>query len=116
MIWLFYIIIVIIVVIFAVTDKSPSRGYYRYNNTDYYYQDSSWYYYDPSYDSWYVDDSGIGDVFGDNSSDYRVYDHQGERFEDSGWYNESDDTWDNDSNWDSNDSWDAGGMDWDSDW
>ena len=118
---LFCLIFIIITVLVGIFDKSPTRGYYRYNGTDYYYQDSSWYYYNPEYDGWYTDNTGIGDIFGDNSSEYRVYDHEGERFEDSPWYyepeyNNDNDSWDNDSNWDSYDSWDAGGMDWDSDW
>ncbi len=104
-------------ILFAIFDKTPSNGYYRYNNTDYYYQDQAWYYYDDLTDNWYVDTSGIEDVFGSSSSDYRVYDHEGEPFEDSDWYHESSsDSWDDDSSWDSDDSWDSDSMDWDSDW
>ena len=104
-------------ILFAIFDKTPSRGYYRYENTDYYYQSSNWYAYDQSADNWY-ETYDVPQDFGENSSDYRVYDHQGQRFEDSGWYQEDDDSsdWDSDSSWDSSDSWDSGSTDWDSDW
>ena len=105
-------------IVFAIFDKSPSNGYYRYNDTDYYYQDRYWYYYDDTTDVWYPDKTGIGEVFGNHSDDYRVYGHTGTRFEDSYYYHDSssDDSSDDDSYWDSDDSWDSDSMDWDSDW
>ena len=104
-------------IIVAIFDRSPSRGYYRYDDREYYYQDSYWYYYDDTSNIWYPDNTGIGGIIGDNSDEYRIYDHQGQRFEDSVYYDSSDDdSSDDDSFWDSDDSWDSDSMDWDSDW
>ena len=104
-------------ILFAIFDKSPSQGYYRYENTDYYYQASNWYEYDQYANDWYTTDD-VPEVFAEESSDYRIYNHEGKRFEDTGWYQEDDDSddWDSDSSWDSNDSWDSDSSDWDSDW
>ncbi|MBQ7265022.1 MAG: zinc ribbon domain-containing protein [Firmicutes bacterium] len=111
------IVIWIPAILFGIFDKTPSRGYYRYENTDYYYQASNWYEYDQNADNWYTTDN-VPEVFAKESDDYRIYDHEGKRFEDSSWYREDDDSddWDSDSSWDSNDSWDSGSTDWDSDW
>ena len=123
-------LVLLMIFIFSAVDDSPSRGYYRYGGNDYYYQSGSWYEYDDSYDSWsYLDDSSFLDdlITDDNSSDYRVYDHEGMDFEDTDWYESgssySSDSdydysydWDSGSSWDSSDSWDSGSSSWDSDW
>ncbi len=113
----------------SVLDHSPARGYYRYNGKDYYYQKSQWYEYHAEDDDWYLNyDSGFLDdlITDDTADEYRIYDHEGSRFEDSTWYDvgsssSSDDSWsssdwDSGSSWDSSDSWDSGSSDWDSDW
>ena len=104
----------------AILDKTPSRGYYRYNNHDYYYQNSSWYYYDDTADDWLkADNSSELDetINSDTESEYRIDDHSGKSFEDTSWYTEEDDSgWDSDSSWSSSDSWDSGSTDWGSDW
>ncbi|MCR4689948.1 MAG: hypothetical protein K5739_01195 [Lachnospiraceae bacterium] len=112
-------------------DHSPSRGYYRYNGKDYYYQKSHWYEYQADDDDWLLnnDCDFLNDLITDDTAaQYRIYDHEGARFEDSTWYDDyssstssSDDSynsndWDSGSSWDSNDSWDSGTSDWDSDW
>ncbi len=114
--------------VFISSSKTPSKGYYRYNNTDYYYQDSSWYYYDNISDDWYQTDANdtISETIdGENDDDYRIYNHDGKSFESSTWYNEpkessyesdSDSGWDSGSDWGGSDSWDSGGTDWGSDW
>ena len=108
---------VIVMLIMVITDKSPTRGYYRYNDTDFYYQDTSWYYYDMNYGSWYPAVGSLIPDMGEDYDDYRVYDHRGSDFEDSDYYHESDsDSNSDDYSWDGGDSWDAGGMDFDSDW
>ena len=121
---------VLVLFLAASLDHSPSRGYYRYNGKDYYYQKSQWYEYNAFNDDWeyYSGGSILDDVITDDTADsYRIYDHEGTRFEDSTWYDvgssssSSDDSWsssdwDSGSSWDSSDSWDSGSSDWDSDW
>ncbi len=103
----------------GIFDKSPKTGYYRYGNRDYYYQGSDWYYYDDSYNTWYA---AYGDLIPeincDNDEQYEIYsfDHEGQSFEDSGYYYTGDSYSSDDYSWDSNDSWDSGSMDFDSDW
>ncbi|MBP5597766.1 MAG: hypothetical protein J6Y02_20515 [Pseudobutyrivibrio sp.] len=108
----------------GIFDKTPREGYYRYKGNEYYYQDNDWYIYDLATDSWdYVwDESELNsNINSDTDSDYRIYDHDGSRFEDSSWYDsgsdDDDSDWDSDSSWDSGwDDWDSGSTDWDSDW
>ena len=103
---------IIIFLIIAANDKSPKRGYYRYNDRDYYYQDG-WYYYDPYYDGWYTAyEDIIPAIDKDNASQYS---YNGSGFEDSEWYSDSDSDSDSSYDWDGGD-WDSGGGDWDSDW
>lgn len=100
----------------------PSRGYYRYEGNDYYYQTSSWYYYDNTEDDWFpTSESSLPEeLTQSNISEYRVYDHTGEDFEDTQWYREPvedfDQDWDSGSDWSSDYDWDSGNTDWDSDW
>ena len=117
-----FLLITIVFLIFSglsiAFDKSPIRGYYRYENTDYYYQKPNWYKYDQIEDDWHTT-MDVPEVFEEESRSYRLSGHKGKRFEDTGWYQEDDDSddWDNDSKWDSShDSWDSGSTDWDSDW
>ncbi len=124
---------IMIAFIFMALDKSPSRGYYRYNGNDYYYQSGSWYSYDQSYDTWdYLYDSDFLDdiIYDDTADDYRIYDHSGMDFEDTSWYDSGSSSssdssydssdysydWDSDYSWDSSDSWDYDYSSWDSDW
>ncbi len=119
-----FVAIGMVACVVAITDKSPSEGYYRYKGNDYYYQNNDWYIYDLVTDTWdsVFDESELDSTINsDTDSDYRIYDHDGSRFEDSFWYDEGSDDdssdWDSDSSWDSDwDDWDSGGTDWDSDW
>ena len=101
-------------------DKTPVRGYYRYEDTDYYYQKPNWYEYNKTDDNWHnVSGESIPEVFAEESRDYRLQQkHEGKRFEDTGWYQEDDedDDWDSDSKWHSHNKWDSSKTDWDSDW
>lgn len=111
--------------VFAMVKREigPTRGYYQYQDHTYYYQNSSWYYYDDTDDDWEVlENSDVPEeMTSENAGEYRIYSHNGNRFEDSIWYvedtyNDSNDDWDSDYDWDSDDSWDSGDTDWDSDW
>ncbi|WP_294238357.1 zinc ribbon domain-containing protein [Pseudobutyrivibrio sp.] len=119
-----FVAIGMVACVVAITDKSPSEGYYRYKGNDYYYQNNDWYIYDLATDSWdsVWDESELNSTINsDTYRDYRIYDHNGSQFEDSSWYDsgsdDDDSDWDSDSSWDSDwDDWDSGGTDWDSDW
>lgn len=119
-----FVAIGMVACVVAITDKSPSEGYYRYKGQDYYYQNDDWYIYDLVTDTWdsVFDESELDSTINsDTDSDYRIYDHDGSRFEDSSWYDTGSDDdssdWDSDSSWDSDwDDWDSGSTDWDSDW
>ena len=119
-----FVAIGMVACVLAITDKSPSEGYYRYKGNDYYYQNNDWYIYDLVTDTWdsVFDESELDSTINsDTDSDYRIYDHDGSQFEDSSWYDsgsdDDDSDWDSDSSWDSDwDDWDSGGTDWDSDW
>lgn len=116
----------------AIFDHSPSEGYYRYQGNDYYYQDDNWYMYDDYNDSWgYATNYDfLDDLINDETDyEYRVYDHEGNSFEDSSYYDSGssysysydyDSSWDSDSSWDwdSGDSWDSwdSGSSWNSNW
>ena len=110
--------------VLGISDKRLSEGYYRYKGNDYYYQNNDWYIYDLATDSWdsVWDESELDSTINtDTYKDYRIYDHDGSRFEDSSWYDsgsdDDDSDWDSDSSWDSDwDDWDSGSTDWDSDW
>ncbi len=108
--------------IYSLADKVPD-GYYRYNGIEYYHQGSSWYRYNAGYNNWSQTGS-MGDFITDeNASSYRIYDHEGMRFEDTQWYDDGssydNDSWsddDDDSDWDDDDDWSSDDTDWDSDW
>ncbi len=100
--------------IFA-TVKTPSRGYYRYNDRYYYCQNSNdWYYFDPTDAIW---------IFAD-SIDSELYDHYSDYYTDSGYdssygitdFSDTDyyqKNSNNDSGWNDGNDWDFGGGDWD---
>lgn len=112
--------------LFAAFDKSPSTGYYHYNDDYYYYQHGDWYYYNDNMLDWvaagivdqelqdhysnYYESSGYRDSY--EFEDFRDSDYY-EPYSDSSSLRDDDDydSWDNDY-----DSWDAGDTDWDSDW
>ena len=131
------ILLVIVSMAYALLDDTPAKGYYRYDGRDYYFQQDKWYAYDDVNDTWDLyEDSSLGDVITDETSrEYRIYNHEGSRFEDTTWYDpgtystsswksddssydswDSSDSWDSYDSWDSSDSWDYGSSDWDSDW
>ncbi len=126
----FYTIFTVILIFggigaYIIFDKTPAKGYYNYNNRDYYYQDAVWYEYDEATDDWSVAQNGAdldAVINSDTSGEYRIYDHEGNAFENTNWYDagSSDDDdydfWDSDSDWDSGDTWDSDTTDWDSDW
>ena len=114
------IIIILILLAVIARIRTPSRGYYRYNDTYYYYY-NDWYWYDD--DGWYPAENVDGQLQ-DDYRDYRVdgYDdsYNVSPFEDSDWYTyeQNKDSDDDDDDWgdDDWDDWDTGDPDWDSDW
>ena len=126
-------IVFLILLLFAIFDKSPTRGYYRYGNDYYYYQNDNWYLYDYARQSW-QHAYDIDEELSANSRDYYssiTYDddYDFEDFSDTAFYDSgssgygsgsgsSSYSWDsNDSSWDYDyDSWDSNDTDWDTDW
>lgn len=97
--------------------QSPSRGYYKYNDTSYYYDSHDWY-------EWYGSDwypisyeyDWMNDGYDDYYDSYYYNSSSGYyNFEDSDYYTTYDDDDDYDS-WDSDSDWDSSFDDWDSDW
>lgn len=113
------IIILVNIVDSCVNSGNPRQGYYTYQDQPYYYQSGTWYGLNGG--SWIpiTPDSELTEHYSDYSGN-SYSDSDFSRFEDSGYYHESNDTydsdWDSNDNWDSGDSWDSGGVDWDSDW
>ena len=124
------IVIVVITVVLAFAIKSPSRGYYRYNDDYYYSQNNKWYVYDRDTNDW--SSTSIDEDFKDNYNDYylgRNYNSHydlWQRFENSEFYSKpsssssssssSSRDWDSSSSWSSSDSWSSSSTDWSSDW
>ena len=117
----------------ALRDGGPTRGYYRYQDTEYYYDAEDWYYWDPLEALWLP--AVLDEVFLDDyDAYYSHYSYPEDApygdFEDSEWYvpyddsgydSDSDDDWDwdwddDDWDWDDGDDWDSWDTDWDSDW
>ncbi|MBR2742202.1 MAG: hypothetical protein IKD89_01275 [Clostridia bacterium] len=140
-----FAVIAVLIVVFAHLDKSPSRGYYHYNDRDYYYYEDDWYGYDYGLGSWVLLDT-VDSALYDNSDDYYVskyyddyysseyfdetegpsdftdseyYDEYSSDSSSSSYYDDDDDydwSWDDDDYDSGWDSWDSGDSDWDSDW
>ena len=123
------IIIVTTIALLIFSGKTPSRGYYKYNDNYYYSQNDNWYIYNQGNNDW--SSTSIDEDFKENYKDYylgRSY-NSGEdlwkKFEDSEFYvkpssssssSSSSHDWDSSSSWSSSDSWDSGSTDWSSDW
>ena len=106
-------------------DKTPKRGYYRYNDHDYYYYAGDWYYYDDGLLDWIYYDDEVDPYLDEHKREYYLDDDYDagygvSDFEDSDyWYGSDYGSDSDDYDWDSGsdyDSWDSGGTDWDSDW
>lgn len=114
------IIAVIVGISIHVSIKTPSRGYYKYNDTYYYCQSSNdWYYFDPLDAVWLFVDSIDSELY-DNYSNYYENSYYSEGygitdFSNTQYYSEPSNNDDN-NDWDYGGNWDAGDTDWDTDW
>lgn len=116
----------------SIADRQIKKGYYSIGDVTYYHLasdfDFGWYYYDD--DGWYAAPAdALPEEFSHPSilEDYYftpTWDSstQFTDFEDTGFYKDDKDNWNNSSDsdfdwdWDSDDSWDSDFSDWDSDW
>lgn len=103
--------------------KTPSRGYYRYNDRYYYCQaGDDWYYFDPLSAIWIFADSIDSELYDNYSSYYADSDYNSDfgvtDFSDTDYYvsSNSNSDWNDGNDWDFGGNWDAGDTDWDTDW
>lgn len=115
------IIALIVGISVHIVNKTPNRGYYKYNDTYYYCQSSNdWYYFDPLDAVWLFADSIDSELY-DNYSNYYEDSYYSDGygitdFSNTQYYSEPSNNDDN-NDWDfGGDNWDAGDTDWDTDW
>lgn len=115
------IIALIVGISIHIVNKTPNRGYYKYNDTYYYCQSSNdWYYFDPLDAVWLFADSIDSELY-DNYSNYYENSCYSDGygitdFSNTQYYSEPSNNEDN-NDWDfGGDNWDADDTDWDTDW